>query len=93
MHRWFDGTAFTKHTAISKEWLEVAEYETSACKGMNITRIIISIIITTIIQGWEVDADFIGAISVFSFSDPLQPVLDQVNTYWMLPTGEWVQRS
>ena len=34
MHRWFDGTAFTKHTAISQEWLEVAEYETSACKGM-----------------------------------------------------------
>jgi predicted MPP superfamily phosphohydrolase len=28
MHRWFDGTAFTKFTAINNEWLQVAEYET-----------------------------------------------------------------
>jgi 3',5'-cyclic AMP phosphodiesterase CpdA len=33
IHRWFNGTAFTKWTAISNEWLELKQYETPACKG------------------------------------------------------------
>ena len=55
--------------------------------------IIIIIIIISACKGWEVDADFIGAISIFNFKDPMKPVLDKVNTHWILPNGQWQERS
>jgi hypothetical protein len=33
IHRWFNGTAFTKWTATSEEWLSLRQFETAACKG------------------------------------------------------------
>ena len=54
---------------------------------------IIIIIIISACKGWEVDADFIGAISIFNFKDVMKPALDKVSTYWILPNGQWQERS
>mmetsp|Transcript_23265 Transcript_23265/g.31872 ORF Transcript_23265/g.31872 Transcript_23265/m.31872 type:complete len:138 (+) Transcript_23265:3-416(+) len=32
-HRWFNGTAFTRFTALSNEWMQMPAFETPACKG------------------------------------------------------------
>lgn len=33
MHRWFNGTAFTKFTCLDESWLTIPEWETPASKG------------------------------------------------------------
>lgn len=33
MHRWYNGTAFTKYTAITEGFKKLPEWETPACKG------------------------------------------------------------
>ena len=33
IHRWFNGHAFTQFTSTNSDWLQLVEYETSACKG------------------------------------------------------------
>jgi len=73
MHRWFDGEAFTRFTAISDEWAKVPEWETSACKG------------------WVYDADFVSAMTIFTFtpsSSPAKAVSTSATTCEPLKTSE-----
>lgn len=78
MHRWFNGSAFTKFTAIDDEWAAVPEWETSACKGWAYGEDFVSAI----------------SVFHFQRDDETDvPVLGDVRTFWKIPSGEWRTRE
>lgn len=80
MHRWFDGTAWTRFTAIDANWGNVHEYETSACKGWNVNEEFVSAFTV-----FEFD-------TAEQLANTAVPFISTVDTLWKLPTGEWKQR-
>lgn len=77
MHRWFDGKAFTKFTAIDDSWLGLKEWETPASKGWWINEDFLSStqLFTFVTKGDGLDSDV---------------VLENVHGLWKVPpTGKW----
>lgn len=77
MHRWFNGTAFTKYTASKEEWLSLLEWETSACKGNWIN---------------EDYTSATSVFSFKQKNDDSAPWLASVWFTWLTPQGEWKDR-
>lgn len=77
IHRWFNGPAFTKFTTTSPEWLQLREYETSACKGWYIDEKFVAAF--TIV-------DF------FKNSTSLD-IQQRMQQFWQLPSGTWSEKT
>lgn len=88
IHRWYDGTAFTKYTAIDDTWRGLKEWETSACKGWWADSDFVSAIqIFTFTQ----ESGTSDAASSSSSSSAAGGVfLSDVHGLWKLPSGKWV---
>lgn len=80
IHRWFNGKAFTKFTATNKDWMDLVEYETSACKGWFIDENFVSAF--TIVD--------------FEYSHGSVPSDGAINSkmrqFWQLPNGKWSEK-
>ena len=81
IHRWFNGHAFTKFTATTQEWMNLIEYETSACKGWYADEQFVSsyTMIDFIYEEGSIPSE--GKIN------------SHMNQFWRLPTGKWQEKK
>lgn len=80
IHRWFNGTAFTKYTATTEDWLQMPQYETPACKGWYLDEDLVSSIqIFTFTSSVGEDGGELVSLS-------------NVEGIWKLPNGSWVSK-
>lgn len=82
IHRWFNGTAFTKFTAINEDWLQFPQFETAACKGWWIDEDF-----TSSFQIFTFEK-----ISTQSNTEKTNVVLKNVEGIWKLPNGKWAKK-
>ena len=73
LHRWFNGTAFTKYTAFSDSFLTFPEWETAACKGWVVDSKFLSAFSVFTFAKDESDAVFLA----------------NVVGHWIVPDGTW----
>ena len=83
IHRWFNGSAFTRWTASSREWLRLPQYETAACKGWWIDEAFVSALQ---IFTFTARTDALGEASGNGV------VLEKVEGLWKLPNGSWATK-
>lgn len=85
IHRWFNGSAFTAKTALSDEWMEFRQFETSSCKGWWINEDLVSAF-----QVFTFSTEPIAAKSIRGVAVQQAPVvLQSVQGLWKYPNGEW----
>ena len=75
LHRWFNGSAFTKYTAFTDSFLNFPEWETAACKGW--------VVDSKFLSAFSV---FTFAKNA---SNNDNVFLDNVMGHWIVPSGEW----
>lgn len=89
-HRWFDGPAFTKYTALSEEWQSLPAWETPACKGWFFNEDFTSSIqvFTFGVDSSDNQADSASGSTADSAGAGV-PYLANVHGLWRVPNGEW----
>jgi hypothetical protein len=82
-HRWFDGPAFTKYTALTEDWRSVPAWETPACKGWFFNEDFVSAI--------QIFTFKVNATDVSTTEETKEEVyLSNVVGVWKAPNGDWM---
>ena len=76
LHRWYNGSAFTRFTAIDESWLALPEIETAACKGWFA----------------DEDFTGAFTMATFSRDANSARILPEFQPWWITPSGQWVRR-
>lgn len=73
-HRWFNGTAFTRYTALDDSWRSIPEFEIPACKAW----------------AYDQSFTSAFSIFHFQTTNTSKVVsLDNIQSLWVRPNGEW----
>ncbi len=80
-HRWFDGPAFTKYTALNEEWLVMPAYETPATKGWFFNENFTSSV--------QVFTFKVNETTTAEGVEEGIPYLANVLGLWRVPNGDW----